>query len=455
MHCVNPPKRYLGRLKIPFYAIFGVSFLIILFTLLWRPLNPARISYVPLKKNSTITEAKLRAYRGNALLDQVEPRPIGTDTESMDQPASEDEIVKDELDRAFENKSQELTYYMIEKGDTLLGVLSQFDVNRADIYLLTEQYKQLANLRIGQRVSWVVDKNKNLRTFTWYVSSRNIRVYEREGNKYNEYIEKREGSWKPLVFSGQIGANFLADAKNAGLTLNEIAIITKALQWQLDFRRLQKGDLFAVYLQREIIGNRHESSELLAVRIKNVNRDYYAILADDGNYYDNRGAGLARSFLRYPLEKAARISSTFNPRRLNPVTRRITPHNGVDFAVSRGTNVLASGDGEVGIAKYSGSAGNFVAIRHGRQYTSRYMHLDKILVKPGQHVKKGQIIARSGNTGRSTGPHLHYELLIDNKPVNPMTVSLPQSASLTGKSKAAYLELIKTIKPKLAFATDS
>lgn len=449
-----PWKHARGKTKFPYYAIVGVIFFVILFAILWRPLNPARTSYVPLKKSDTLAEAKLQTVIGNASLDRVKPRQHSVYNESLDQPAVEDDIVKDELDEALANKADDLSYYVVEKGDTLSGILSRFDVNRADAFVLTEQYKQLANLRIGQRVSWTVDANNNLLTFTWYVSSRNTRVYQREGNKYVEYIEKREGVWKPFVFSGRIDGSFLTDARKAGLTLYEIAVITKALQWQLDFRRLQKGDQFAVYLQREMMGNRHEGSELLAVRIRNVNQDYYAILADDGNYYDNRGGGLARSLMRYPLKKAARISSPFNPRRLNPVTHRISPHNGVDFAVSRGTPVLVSGDGEVVIAKYSGSAGNFIAIRHGRQYTTRYMHLDKILVRPGQRVKKGTVIALSGNTGRSTGPHLHYELHIDNKPVNPMTASLPKSHGLTGKSKAAFLELVKSIRPKLSLLSE-
>ncbi len=92
----------------------------------------------------------------------------------------------------------------------------------------------------------------------------------------------------------------------------------------------------------------------------------------------------------------------FNPRRLNPVTGRVAPHKGVDFAMPQGTPVLSVGDGEVVVAKRSGAAGYYVAVRHGRTYTTRYMHLRKLLVKPGQKVKRGDRIALSGNTGRST-----------------------------------------------------
>lgn len=443
----------LSKNRFPYYTIIAVIFLIILLAILWHPLRPAQTSYVPLTKNDTLSEAKLQTVIGQASLDRVKQEEATAIDETSDQPAAGDDIIKDELDEALDSKTEE-QYYLVEKGDTLSEILSQVGVNPSDTMMLTEQYKELANLRIGQRISWDVDDSNNLLKLIWHVSARNTRIYTREGNKYTELVEGHSGVWKPYVFSGRIDDSFLVDARKAGLSLNEIGVITKALQWQLDFRRLRKGDQFAVYLQREMMGDRYESSEILAVRIRNMHKDYYAVLANNGEYYDIRGQGLAQSFLRYPLRKEARISSPFNPHRLNPVTHIVSPHNGVDFAVSRGTPVLSSGDGEVIIAKYSGSAGNFIAIRHGRQYSTRYMHLDKILVRPGQRVKKGSVIGLSGNTGRSTGPHLHYEFRIDNKPVDPMKVKLPQSAGLTGKSKAIFLNLVKSIRPKLSLPSE-
>ncbi|KTR51926.1 peptidase, partial [Pantoea ananatis] len=144
-----------------------------------------------------------------------------------------------------------------------------------------------------------------------------------------------------------------------------------------------------------------------------------------------------------------RVSSNFNPRRLNPVTGRIAPHKGVDFALPIGTPVLAVGDGEVVVAKNGGAAGNYVAIRHGRQYMTRYMHLKKVLVKPGEKVKRGDRIALSGNTGRSTGPHLHFEIWINNQAVNPLTAKLPRMEGLTGKERTQYLTQVKGWLPQL------
>ncbi|MDG2914185.1 murein DD-endopeptidase MepM, partial [Vibrio parahaemolyticus] len=158
-----------------------------------------------------------------------------------------------------------------------------------------------------------------------------------------------------------------------------------------------------------------------------------------------------KGFLRFPTAKQFRISSNFNPRRTNPVTGRVAPHRGVDFAMPQGTPVLSVGDGEVVVAKRSGAAGYYVAIRHGRSYTTRYMHLRKILVKPGQKVKRGDRIALSGNTGRSTGPHLHNEVGINKQAVNPLTAKLPRTEGLTGSDRREFLAQAKEIVPQLRF----
>jgi len=243
--------------------------------------------------------------------------------------------------------------------------------------------------------------------------------------------------------------SFIASAREAGLTNTEINSVIKAMQWQMDFRKLKKGDVFSVLLSREMLDGKREQSELVGVRLRSDGKDYYAIRAEDGKFYDRNGAGLAKGFMRFPTTKQFRVSSNFNPRRLNPVTGRIAPHKGVDFAMPQGTPVMAVGDGEVVMAKHSGAAGYLVAIRHGRSYTTRYMHLKKLLVKPGQKVKRGDHIALSGNTGRSTGPHLHYEVWINQQAVNPLTAKLPRSEGLTGSDRRDYLAQVRDVVPKL------
>lgn len=441
-----------NNFRIPYFSVLGILFIVVLFTVLWRPLNLDRTVYVPLtlQAETTVTDnPRVPVVVGEARVEIVDGKTNTNQvTESSDVP--EDEIVKDELDDIIDGKDNTVQY-TISRGDNLHDILNRYNVNRNDIHQLTTKFKQLANLRIGQQVSWTTDDNHNLQSFSWTISSNNIRIYEKSGDKFVETSETTEGVPENVVIKGEIKSSFVADARKSGLSSSEISIITRALQWRLDFKRLKIGDKFVVVLTREMHGKRLSNSQLLGVRFKNGTKDYYAILADDGKYYDINGGSLSQSFFRYPLAKQARVSSVFNPRRLHPITGQVTPHNGVDFAVSRGTPVLSVGNGEVVIAKYSGSAGNYIAIRHGRQYMTTYMHLDKILVKPGQQVKQGDQIALSGNTGRSTGPHLHFELHINNKPVNPLTASLPISEGLTGKSKNAFLAKVKNISQQLNF----
>ncbi|CNH84120.1 putative peptidase [Yersinia frederiksenii] len=385
----------------------------------------------------------------SVVLDNSQPRILLPEaSEPIDQPAPDDEIPQDELD-AKDVTEAGVHEYVVSTGDTLSSILTQYGIDISDVSSLANQNRDLRNLKIGQQISWTVNDAGDLQSLTWEVSRRETRTYNRVGNNFKETKELQKGEWSNSVLTGRLDGSFVTSAKKAGLTNSEIRAVTKALQWQLDFAKLRKGDQFAVLMSREILDGRSEQSQLVGVRMRSGGKDYYAIRADDGKFYDRQGSGLARGFLRFPTIKQFRVSSNFNPRRLNPVTGRIAPHKGVDFSMPVGTPVLAVGDGEVVIAKHSGAAGNYVAIRHGRQYTTRYMHLKKLLVKPGQKVKRGDRIALSGNTGRSTGPHLHYEFWMNQQAVNPLTAKLPRSEGLSGKDRSEYLAIAKQVIPQL------
>ncbi|CDG21459.1 Uncharacterized metalloprotease yebA [Xenorhabdus poinarii G6] len=339
--------------------------------------------------------------------------------------------------------------YVVSSGDNFSSILNQFGINPSDIAVLANQYHVLRNLSVGQSLSWTTDDNGNLKTLTWEVSRRETRTYTRVNDTFKEEQIFQNGEWKNSVITGVINGSFNGSALAAGLTSSEAREVTKALQWQIDFRKLRKGDRFSVLLSREMLAGKSEQSQLLGVRLQNGDNDYYAFRATDGRFYDSQASGLERGFLRYPTMKQFRVSSSFNPHRVNPVTGRVTAHRGVDFAMPIGTPVLAVGDGEVIVSKFDGAAGNFIAIRHGRQYTTRYMHLRKLLVKPGQKVKRGERIGLSGSTGRSTGPHLHFEFWDNQRPVNPLTAKLPRSGGLNGKERTEYIAMVKEIKPQL------
>lgn len=369
-------------------------------------------------------------------------------SEPLDQPAPEDEVPTDELDDKADNDSGTHDY-VVSTGDTLGSILTQFGVDMSEVSALAKQNPALRNLKIGQTLSWVLNDAGELQQLTWEVNRRETRTYNLVNGNFKEAVESQQGEWKNNVVTGTLNGSFVNSARAAGLSRSEVNAVIKALQWQMDFRKLQKGDQFAVLMSREELNGRSEQSQLLGVRMRTGGKDYYAVRADDGKFYDRQGSGLAKGFMRFPTTKQFRVSSNFNPRRVNPVTGRVAPHRGVDFAMPVGTPVLAVGDGEVVIAKRSGAAGNYVVIRHGRQYTTRFMHLKKILVKPGQKVKRGDRIALSGNTGRSTGPHLHYEFWLNNQAVNPLTAQLPRSDGLSGKDRREYLAQVRQVVPQL------
>jgi len=373
-------------------------------------------------------------------------------SEPIDQapPEEDDAIPQDELDDKTAGETG-VHEYVVSTGDTLSSVLNQYGIDMGDISTLANVDKDLRNLKIGQQISWTLTPEGELQRLTWEMSRRETRTYDRVDGGFKMRSEIAEGDWVNNVIKGTVGGSFVSSAKEAGLTSSEISAVIKAMQWQMDFRKLKKGDEFSVLMSREMLDGKREQSQLLGVRLRSSGKDYYAVRAEDGKFYDRNGSGLAKGFMRFPTVKQFRVSSNFNPRRLNPVTGRVAPHKGVDFAMPQGTPVLAVGDGEVVVAKRSGAAGYYVAVRHGRTYTTRYMHLKKLLVKPGQKVKRGDRIALSGNTGRSTGPHLHFEMWINQQAVNPLTAKLPRSEGLTGSDRKDYLAQVKEVVPQLRF----
>jgi len=428
-----------NNLPRPHRIMLGSLTVVTLAVTVWRPYVYHPGSESPIVKTVELEKSELRTLLPEA------SEPIDQDT-----PSPADDLPKDEIDEDVPDESGTHDY-VVSTGDTLSSVLNQYGIDMSDISQLVKADKDLRNLQIGQQLSWTLTDDGQLQRLSWEVSRRETRTYDRSGDGFKSSAAMQKGEWQNKVLSGVVNGSFVSSARAAGLTGGEISAVIKSLQWQMDFRKLRKGDRFAVLMSREMMDGKSEQSELQGVRMSSGGKDYYAIRAEDGKFYDRSGSGLARGFMRFPTVKQYRVSSNFNPRRVNPVTGRIAPHKGVDFAVPVGTPVLAVGDGEVIVSKRSGAAGNYVAIRHGRQYMTRYMHLKKLLVKPGQKVKRGDRIALSGNTGRSTGPHVHYEIWINNQAVNPLTAKLPRMEGLAGKERRDYLAQVREVVPKLRF----
>lgn len=255
---------------------------------------------------------------------------------------------------------------------------------------------------------------------------------------------------RPRLVIGQLakGESFKKAGRRVGLTASEIRTIERELKNRYDLAKLGNGDSFRVLFNS--IGTR---ALINAVEFQGSQGRYaiYRNPQDRGFYSEGEYVPTAGIFRRFPLADNIRISSKFNPHRRHPVTGRVRPHNGTDFAVRVGTPVIAPAHGVVDKATYSRSAGYYIVIRHAGGYSTVYMHLSKLGVKAGQRVKQGQVIARSGNTGISTGPHLHYELRINNRPVNAMRVNLPRNedAAIAQKQRQRFKNNVALYKREL------
>jgi len=348
--------------------------------------------------------------------------------------------------------SEHLLVRDIVPGDTLGSIFNMFKIppcTLQQILAADQEILALDTLRPGNRLSFTLDAEGGvLERMELFIHPAKQVVYQRLDDAtfgFDEVI--LPGTWKQDVLEGSIHGSFYLSAKLAGLSEKETAIVADLFGEQINFaREIHAGDVFQIIRSQQFVEETFTGqSRIEGVRIFRGKRLYSAFLFEDGNYYDHLGESLARAFRRHPMNGQYRVSSPFNPRRVHPITRRISPHNGVDFAMPTGTPILATGDGVVTRVQNHPYAGKYIEIQHGSHYTTRYLHLSRFQVKTGQKVKRGQRIALSGNTGRSTGPHLHFELHIKGRPVNPLTANIPKASSVPQNKLAEFNQRVNEL----------
>ncbi|MFT7388575.1 MAG: murein DD-endopeptidase [Candidatus Endobugula sp.] len=338
---------------------------------------------------------------------------------------------------------------VIRQGDILSVLFDKYDLGQTilhNILSADESLLTLETLRPGQVLYFRYKENtRYLEEMELYKHPGYRVIYRRIADDAFDYETIiNDGEWRNETVNGTIEGVFYWSAQRAGLTEIETATVTEIFQEQLNFSRaIRKGDRFQIVRSVQMIDDQPTGKvRIESARIQQRRREYTAFLFSDGRYYDKQGKSLARAFTRTPLNKKYRISSSFNPRRVHPVTGRVSPHNGTDFATPTGTKVFSTGDGTVARVGNHPFAGRYVDIQHGGQYKTRYLHLHRVLVRRGETVRRGQAIALSGNTGRSTGPHLHFELHVHGRPVNPMRAKIPISRSVSKKDKPLFAKKV-------------
>lgn len=342
--------------------------------------------------------------------------------------------------------------YTVKSGDTLSELFQRAGIDQQTMYRVLESdlnVLALDTLMPGNQVRFYVNKQGQLTQLTLYFSAARQVIFTRESDGSYQFKEiNKKGFWQGRTVRGSIHGSFYVSASRMGLSPRQIQQIEDLLKEKLNFSRdLRAGDKFSVLLSDQYIdGDATGQSKVIGVHIENKGKEINAFQYSDGQFYDEHGHSLARAFQRLPLEHMYRISSSFNRHRLHPITGRIAPHNGTDFATPIGTKVIAPGDGVVSLVINHRYAGKYIVIDYGDKYRTRFLHLSKALVRKGQRVTRGQVIALTGNTGRTTGPHLHYEFIINGRPVNPMKAQIPMAEGLNKKQMQHFRMMVRKRK---------
>ncbi|EHD2240787.1 peptidoglycan DD-metalloendopeptidase family protein [Vibrio vulnificus] len=310
---------------------------------------------------------------------------------------------------------------------------------------------QLSRLKPGDMLQFGFDAQDQLVKLKRQLNAFETFEITRSDTGYSSQFNNKEVNYQYAYAEASITSNFWNAAISAGLTANQIMELAGIFGWDIDFAQdIRERDSFRVLYQEQVVeGEVIGRGRIIAAIFRNQGDTFTAIYDDKtGNYYDENGRAMKKAFLRAPID-FRRVSSNFNPRRLHPVTGQVKAHRGTDYVAPVGTPIWAAGDGVVQQAGYNQFNGNYVFIRHSNTYLTKYLHLQKRLVKTGQRVKQGQSIGTLGGTGRVTGPHLHYEFLVNGVHKNPRTVSLPQAQSLNGQAKETFIANSKLRLDKL------
>ena len=310
------------------------------------------------------------------------------------------------------------------------------------ILALNEETRGLTKIRPGDVFDFQRDASGELESMRYALDEGRYLLVENQAGQLSSSILERQIIAEVAEAEGVIDSSLFVAAKGAGLSDAMIMNLANIFGWDIDFvLDIRKGDHFMlVYEKLYREGEFLRDGRILAATFINQGERFQAIWFENGEvagYFAPDGRPMRKAILRAPLNFAY-ISSGFNPRRMHPVLKRIRPHNGIDYYAPRGTPVYAAGDGTVIRSDYSRANGHHVFIKHANSIVTKYLHFTKRKVKKGQKVKQGQTIGTVGSTGLATGPHLHYEFVVNGVHRNPRTVPLPKVEPLQGPVLAAY-----------------
>ena len=375
--------------------------------------------------------------------------------ESLEELVSSSEIknVKEYFFNTLRSPYKEYKY-IIKNNDSVEKILKKFKVSNDEIKIIVNDLKskKLTNIYMGRQFSLVLkelEKGKlGLIRLQFPIS--NTLFVEVRKNKESFDVKKNiiKLNKKEIVIKNSIESNLYSSAVKSGIEPNVIVEFARIFGFEVDFQRdIRKNDWFEICYERFVDDNNvvKDTGKIIYASMFVNNKEinlYNFKFGNESGFYDLNGKSIVKALMKTPIN-GARLSSGFGNRK-HPILGFTKHHNGTDFAAPTGTPIMASGSGTVITAGWCGNGGNCVRIRHNSSYTTGYGHLSKFATKVGRKVRQGQIIGYVGNTGMSTGPHLHYTVKYNGKFINSQKLKLPSGKILKGEERKEFeIERIK------------
>ena len=370
-------------------------------------------------------------------------------------------VVSAEAANASTKTKHKRSLQPIKPGDNLSMVFDRVGLSAREVLNVVNsstEGKALTRMFPGESLEFITNE-KGLLIEVIRRKSLLESVHFTRTNEQAEFIvttHTRQPEVRVVYRSAKVSDSLSMSAQRADIspstTMNMANIFGGVIDFVLDVR---DGDQFTVAFEEHFLdGEKIDEGTVIAAQYVNRGKTYNAFRYTDPDgdtaYYNENGVSMRKAFLRAPLD-FTRISSGFNMRRLHPITKQVKPHRGIDYAAPRGTPIFSTGDGRVIESSRSRANGNYIFIRHGESYITKYLHLHRRSVSKGQRIKQGQIIGQVGCTGLCSGPHLHYEFLVDGVHRNPRTIlkKLPKAKRLSTKYKTDFIAAITSTQMQL------
>jgi murein DD-endopeptidase MepM/ murein hydrolase activator NlpD len=357
------------------------------------------------------------------------------------------------LNYIFDNLNPKYTKinHKISKNETFYSILNNYYISNSEIIKLKKKLDKdtnLNNLKTNQTIKFTIDSSKNKKVISFLFPVSRTKKIQLTRNINTDSFDKKiiitNLNERTIFKEGKILSSLYKTGMDLNIQPNIIVEFARIYGFQVDFQRdIKKNDSFQIMYTvfEDDNGKIFETGDVVFSNLKlsGVNSSlYYFNKKGSEGHYDKNGKSAKKALMKTPIN-GARLSSSFGMRK-HPIDNYNKMHRGTDFAAPMGTPIMASGDGVVVRARWCGGGGNCIKIKHNSTYQTIYAHMSKFVrgMKVGLRVKQGQIIGYVGSTGKSTGPHLHYEVIENGKKINSQTLKLPSGKALKNKDRELF-----------------